>query len=247
MLLHGKKAVVTGASRGIGRAIAMSLAESGADILVNYTNDSAAAEKVCADIEKLGRQAIARRANIADPEQASSMIQFAVKQFGRVDILVNNAGITRDNLVVSLRDEDWDSVLSTNLKGAFNCVRAATRPMLKAKWGRIINISSIIAYTGNVGQANYAASKGGLIAFTKSVAQELGSRKITVNAIAPGYIETDMTQGLPESFREKMLSRIALGRLGRPEEIGSVAVFLASDAASYITGQTIIVDGGLVV
>lgn len=175
------------------------------------------------------------------------MIQFAVKQFGRVDILVNNAGITRDNLVVSLRDEDWDSVLSTNLKGAFNCVRAATRPMLKAKWGRIINISSIIAYTGNVGQANYAASKGGLIAFTKSVAQELGSRKITVNAIAPGYIETDMTQGLPESFREKMLSRIALGRLGRPEEIGSVAVFLASDAASYITGQTIIVDGGLVV
>ena len=247
MLLHGKKAVVTGASRGIGRAIAMSLAESGADILVNYTNDSAAAEKVCADIEKLGRQAIARRANIADPEQASSMIQFAVKQFGRVDILVNNAGIARDNLVVSLRDEDWDSVLSTNLKGAFNCVRAATRPMLKAKWGRIINISSIIAYTGNVGQANYAASKGGLIAFTKSVAQELGSRKITVNAIAPGYIETDMTQGLPESFREKMLSRIALGRLGRPEEIGSVAVFLASDAASYITGQTIIVDGGLVV
>jgi len=247
MLLHGKKAVVTGASRGIGRAIAMSLAESGADILVNYTNDSAAAEKVCADIEKLGRQAIARRANIADPEQASSMVQFAVKQFGRVDILVNNAGITRDNLVVSLRDEDWDSVLSTNLKGAFNCVRAATRPMLKAKWGRIINISSIIAYTGNVGQANYAASKGGLIAFTKSVAQELGSRKITVNAIAPGYIETDMTQGLPESFREKMLSRIALGRLGRPEEIGSVAVFLASDAASYITGQTIIVDGGLVV
>jgi 3-oxoacyl-[acyl-carrier protein] reductase len=247
MLLHGKKAVVTGASRGIGRAIAMSLAESGADILVNYTNDSAAAEKVCADIEKLGRQAIARRANIADPEQASSMVQFAVKQFGRVDILVNNAGIARDNLVVSLRDEDWDSVLSTNLKGAFNCVRAATRPMLKAKWGRIINISSIIAYTGNVGQANYAASKGGLIAFTKSVAQELGSRKITVNAIAPGYIETDMTQGLPESFREKMLSRIALGRLGRPEEIGSVAVFLASDAASYITGQTIIVDGGLVV
>ena len=247
MVLNGKKAVVTGASRGIGRAIAMSLAEAGADVLVNYTNNAEAAEKVCSDIEKLGRQAIAHRANIADPEQASSMIQFAVKQLGRVDILVNNAGITRDNLVAVLRDEDWDSVLSINLKGAFNCVRAVTRPMLKAKWGRIINISSIIAYTGNVGQANYAASKGGLIAFTKSVAQELGSRKITVNAIAPGYIETDMTQGLPEAFREKMLSRIALGRLGRPEEIGSVAVFLASDAASYITGQTIIVDGGLAV
>jgi 3-oxoacyl-[acyl-carrier protein] reductase len=225
----------------------MSLAEAGADVLVNYTNDAEAAEKVCSDIEKLGRQSIAHRANIADPEQASSMIQLAVKQLGRVDILVNNAGITRDNLVAVLRDEDWDSVLSINLKGAFNCVRAVTRPMLKAKWGRIINISSIIAYTGNVGQANYAASKGGLIAFTKSVAQELGSRKITVNAIAPGYIETDMTQGLPETFREKMLSRIALGRLGRPEEIGSVAVFLASDAASYITGQTIIVDGGLAV
>ncbi|HAG09895.1 MAG TPA: 3-oxoacyl-[acyl-carrier-protein] reductase [Desulfotomaculum sp.] len=247
MVLNGKKAVVTGASRGIGRAIAMSLAESGADVLVNFTNDAEAAEKVCSDIEKFGRQAIAYRANVADPEQASSMIQFAVKQLGRVDILVNNAGVTRDNLVVSLRDEDWDSVLSINLKGAFNCVRAVTRPMLKAKWGRIINISSIIAYTGNVGQANYAASKGGLIAFTKSVAQELGSRKITVNAIAPGYIETDMTQSLPEAFREKMLSRIALRRLGRPEEIGSVAVFLASDAASYITGQTIIVDGGIAV
>ncbi|HAU31588.1 MAG: 3-oxoacyl-(Acyl-carrier-protein) reductase [Desulfotomaculum sp. 46_296] len=247
MVLNGKKAVVTGASRGIGRAIAISLAESGADVLVNYTNDAEAAEKVCSDIKKLGRQAIAHRANVADPEQASSMIQFAVKQLGRVDILVNNAGVTRDNLVVSLRDEDWDSVLSINLKGAFNCVRAVIRPMLKAKWGRIINISSIIAYTGNVGQANYAASKGGLIAFTKSVAQELGSRKITVNAIAPGYIETDMTQSLPEAFREKMLSRIALGRLGRPEEIGSAAVFLASDAASYITGQTIIVDGGMAV
>ena len=229
----------------LGRAIAISLAESGADVLVNYTNDAEAAEKVCNDIEKLGRQAIAHRANVADSEQASSMIQFAVKQLGRVDILVNNAGITRDNLVVSLRDEDWDNVLSINLKGAFNCVRAVTRPMLKAKWGRIINISSIIAYTGNVGQANYAASKGGLIAFTKSVAQELGSRKITVNAIAPGYIETDMTQSLPEAFREKMLSRIALGRLGRPEEIGSAVVFLASDAASYITGQTLIVDGGM--
>ena len=247
MVLNGKKAVVTGASRGIGRAIAMSLAESGADVLVNYTNDIESAEKVCNDIEKLGRQAIAYRANVADSDQASSMIQLAVKQLGRVDILVNNAGITRDNLVAVLRDEDWDSVLSINLKGAFNCVRAVTRPMLKAKWGRIINISSIIAYTGNVGQANYAASKGGLIAFTKSVAQELGSRKITVNAIAPGYIETDMTQSLPEAFREKMLSRIALGRLGMPEEIGSVAVFLASDAASYITGQTIIVDGGMAV
>jgi len=247
MVLNGKKAIVTGASRGIGRAIAISLAESGADVLVNYTNDTEAAEKVCNDIEKLGRQAIAHRANVADSEQASSMIQLAVKQLGRVDILVNNAGITRDNLVAVLRDEDWDSVLSINLKGAFNCVRAVTRPMLKAKWGRIINISSIIAYTGNVGQANYAASKGGLIAFTKSVAQELGSRKITVNAIAPGYIETDMTQSLPEAFREKILSRISLGRLGRPEEIGSVAVFLASDAASYITGQTVIVDGGMAV
>ncbi|HAP93538.1 MAG TPA: 3-oxoacyl-[acyl-carrier-protein] reductase [Desulfotomaculum sp.] len=245
MALDGKRAVVTGASRGIGRAIALALAAGGADVLINYAQHDGAAEEVATAIQKLGRQAAAYQADVTDPVRASAMIQYAVKQFGGVDILVNNAGITRDNLVMLLRDEDWDSVLAVNLKGAFNCVRAVARSMLKARWGRIINISSVSGIVGNAGQANYAASKAGLIAFTKSVARELGSRNITVNAVAPGYIDTEMTRGLPEATKGKIVSQTALGRLGRPEEIAGVVVFLASQAASYITGQTIIVDGGM--
>jgi len=245
MALDGKRAVVTGASRGIGRAIALALAAGGADVLINYAQHDGAAEEVATAIQKLGRQAAVYQADVADPVRASAMIQYAVKQFGGVDILVNNAGITRDNLVMLLRDEDWDSVLAVNLKGAFNCVRAVARSMLKARWGRIINISSVSGIVGNAGQANYAASKAGLIAFTKSVARELGSRNITVNAVAPGYIDTEMTRGLPEATKGKIVSQTALGRLGRPEEIAGVVVFLASQAASYITGQTIIVDGGM--
>jgi len=245
MVLDGKRAIVTGASRGIGRAIALALAAGGADVLINYAQHDGAAEEVATAIRKLGRQAVVYQADVADPVRASAMIQYAVKQFGGVDILVNNAGITRDNLVMLLRDEDWDSVLAVNLKGAFNCVRAVARPMLKAKWGRIINVSSVSGIAGNAGQANYAASKAGLIAFTKSVARELGSRNITANAVAPGYIDTEMTRGLPEAAKEKMILKTALGRLGRAEEIAGVVVFLASQAASYITGQTIIVDGGM--
>lgn len=245
MVLDGKRAIVTGASRGIGRAIALALAAGGANVLVNYAQHDGAAGEVATAIRKLGRQAVAYQADVADPVQAAAMIQHAAKQFGGVDILVNNAGITRDNLVMLLRDEDWDSVLAVNLKGAFNCVRAVARPMLKAKWGRIINVSSVSGIAGNAGQANYAASKAGLIAFTKSVAQELGSRNITANAVAPGYIDTEMTRGLPEAAKEKMILKTALGRLGRAEEIAAVVVFLASQAASYITGQTIIVDGGM--
>lgn len=245
MVLDGKRAVVTGASRGIGRAIALALAAEGADVLINYAQHDGAAKEVATTIQKLGRQAMVYQADVADPVQASAMIQYAVKQFGGVDILVNNAGITRDNLVMLLRDEDWDSVLAVNLKGAFNCVRAVTRSMLKTRWGRIINISSVSGIVGNAGQANYAASKAGLIAFTKAVAQELGSRNITVNAVAPGYIDTEMTRDLPEATKGKMVSQTALGRLGRPEEIAAAVVFLASQAASYITGQTVVVDGGM--
>jgi len=245
MVLNGKKALVTGASRGIGRAVALALAEAGADVLVNFTRQARAAEEVAGQIKALGRQAFLYQADVADPAAAAAMVSFAQKQFGGLHILVNNAGVTRDNLVMLLRDEDWEQVLAVNLKGAFNCIRAAARPMLKARWGRIINISSVAGITGNAGQANYAASKGGLIALTKTVAKELGSRNITVNAVAPGFIVTEMTDRLPPDVKEKMLAQTALGRLGRPEEVAQAVVFLAGEAAGYITGQVIVVDGGL--
>ncbi|MGQ9825147.1 MAG: 3-oxoacyl-[acyl-carrier-protein] reductase [Desulfotomaculales bacterium] len=245
MVLNGKKALVTGASRGIGRAVALALAKAGADVAVNFNSQSEAAEEVVAKIRELGRQSVCFQANVADPKEVSEMVNFAQKELGQIDILVNNAGVARDNLVMLLKDEDWDATLETNLRGAFNCTRAVARHMLKARWGRIINISSVVGLMGNAGQANYAASKGGLIAFTKSVARELGSRNITVNAVAPGVIATEMTGALPAAAKERMLAQIALGRLGQPEEVASVVVFLASEAASYITGQVIVVDGGM--
>ncbi|WP_066639346.1 3-oxoacyl-[acyl-carrier-protein] reductase [Desulfolucanica intricata] len=246
MLLDGRVAVVTGASRGIGRAIAKALACEGADVVVNCAGKVEAAEEVAREITEMGRRSMVIRANVANSSEVAEMISSVLKTFGRLDILVNNAGITKDNLIMRMSEEDWDSVLDVNLKGAFNCTKAVTRPMLKARYGRIINISSVVGLSGNAGQANYAATKAGLIGFTKAMAKELGSRNITVNAVAPGFIETEMTKSLPDDIKQKMLEQISLGRFGNPDDVASTVVFLVSDKASYINGQVLAIDGGLV-
>lgn len=245
MVLNGRVAIVTGASRGIGRAVAVALAQRGAAVVVNYTSRADAAAQTAEAVKDAGGRALVYRANVADPGEAAELVKATLNEFGRVDILVNNAGITRDNLILRMKDEDWDVVLGVNLKGAFNCTRAAARSMVKNHYGRIINISSVVGLTGNSGQANYCAAKAGLIGFTKAMAKELGSRNITVNAVAPGFITTEMTSSLPEEMKEKMLAQVPLKRFGGPEEVAGVVAFLASDAAGYITGQTITVDGGM--
>jgi 3-oxoacyl-[acyl-carrier protein] reductase len=244
-MLNGKTALVTGASRGIGRAIALQLAEAGADVAVNYAGNEAAAGEVVQAIEALGRKALKIRANVASAAETDEMVKQTLEAFGKIDILVNNAGITRDNLIMRMKEEEFDEVIGTNLKGVFNCVKAVTRPMMKQRYGRIINISSVVGVLGNAGQANYVAAKAGVIGLTKSAARELASRNITVNAVAPGFIETDMTDKLPADLREQMLGQIPLAKLGKPEEVARVVRFLASDDASYMTGQTIHVDGGM--
>jgi len=243
--LEGQNALVTGASRGIGRSIALALAEAGANVAVNYAGNEQAAARVVAEIEALGVKAYAVKAHVGNGEQFEGMVKGVLDAWGKIDILVNNAGITRDNLIMRMKEEEFDEVIETNLKGVFNGIKAVTRPMMKQRSGRIINISSVVGTLGNPGQANYVAAKAGVIGLTKSSARELASRGITVNCIAPGFIETDMTDQLSEELREGMLKGIPLARLGQPEEIGKVAVFLASDSASYMTGQTLHVDGGM--
>ena len=246
MLLDGKTALVTGASRGIGRAIALCLAAEGARVAINYAGNVKAAEEVKASVEAAGGTAILCQADIADSAAVEAMVAAVAKEFGTIDILVNNAGITRDTLLMRMKDEDFAKVLDTNLKGVFYCTKAVSKLMMKKRAGRIVNMASVIGLVGNAGQANYAAAKAGVIGFSKSVAKELASRGITVNVVAPGFIGTDMTAGLPESVKEKMLTDIPLGRMGEPEDVANAVLFLASDQASYITGQVVNVDGGMV-
>lgn len=243
-----RAAVVTGSSRGIGRAIAEKLADAGYDVCVNCSSESGleAIRELAEHLRSAyGVGAIARVANVADPDQAKGLIEAAFEEFGRIDVLVNNAGITRDGLLARMKDEDFDAVIDVNLKGTFNCCRAAAQRMMKQRYGRIVNMSSVVGVFGNAGQANYAASKAGIIGLTKSLAREVASRNVTVNAIAPGFIETDMTRAMSEKAREAALSRIASKRLGQPEDVANAVAFLASDAAGYITGQVIGVDGGI--
>ncbi len=246
MNLENKIAIVTGASRGIGRAIALELAQRGARVVVNYHRSAEAAAEVVATIEAAGGQATAVQADVGDFEQAAGLIQAALDAFGHVDILVNNAGTTHDQLLMLMKEEDWDDVLRTNLKSMFNCCKAVARLMVRQRWGRIINISSISGIVGQGGQTNYAASKAGVIGFTKSLAKELGSRNITVNVVAPGFVPTDLTADLPEELKQKIIEMTPLRRMGRPEEIAYAVVFLASDEASFTTGEILTVDGGLV-
>ena len=246
MTLVGKVALVTGGSRGIGRAIALKLAENGADVAINYAGNTAAAEEVKAAIEQMGRKALLIQCSVADTDGVQAMVNQVVKELGRLDILVNNAGITRDGLLMRMKEADWDDVMNTNLKGVYNCSKAVMRTMMKQKSGRIVNMASVVGEMGNAGQANYAAAKAGVIGFTKSLAKEVASRGITVNGIAPGFIATDMTSVLSDDQKAEMARTIPLGRAGQPEDVANAVLFLASEGAAYITGQVLNVDGGMV-
>ena len=244
--LTGKVAVVTGASRGIGRAIALRLAQEGAAVVINYNGSKERAQEVKTEIESAGGTAQIMQCDVADAASCDEMFQTIIKEFGRIDILVNNAGITRDGLLMKMAEEDFDAVIDTNLKGTFHCIRAVSRQMLRQRSGRIINLSSVSGVLGNAGQANYSASKAGIIGLTKSAARELASRNINVNAIAPGFVDTDMTITLSDKVKEGAKGQIPLGRFGKPEEVAELALFLSSEKSDYITGQVINIDGGMV-
>lgn len=246
-MLNGKIALVTGAAKGIGRAIALALAAEGAVVVVNYNGSREQAEQTVEEIKALGADGCAYQCNVADTEAALAMVKEVTARYGRLDILVNNAGVTRDNLIMKMSEEDFDAVINANLKGCFNTIKAASRQMLKQRAGRIINITSVSGILGNAGQANYAASKAGIIGLTKTMARELASRGITVNGVAPGFVDTDMTQKLPDSVKETATAQIPLGHFGKPEDIANMVAYLASEKAAYITGQIIRVDGGMAI
>lgn len=246
LMLKGKSALVTGASRGIGKAIALELAKQGANVAVNYAGSKAKAQAVVEEIELLGVKAFKVQADVANEANVKDMVKEVISQFGAIDILVNNAGITRDNLLMRMKEEEFDQVINTNLKGVFTCTKAVTRSMMKQRSGKIVNVSSIVGVSGNPGQANYVAAKAGVIGLTKSTAKELASRNIFVNAVAPGFIATDMTDELTEDQRAGMLAMIPLGKLGQAEDVAKVVRFLASDDSNYMTGQTLHIDGGMV-
>ena len=245
MKLAGKSALVTGASRGIGREIALELARQGANVAVNYSGSQAKAFEVVSEIQALGREAFAVQCDVSNPDSVSAMVKETIERFGTVDILVNNAGVTKDNLLMRMKETEWDDVININLKGVFLCTKAVTRQMMKQRSGRIINISSIVGASGNPGQANYVAAKAGVIGLTKTSAQEFASRGITVNAVAPGFITTDMTEKLTDEVKQAMLAQIPLATFGEPRDISNVVVFLASEDSKYITGQTLHVNGGM--
>ncbi len=246
MQLDGKVALVTGGSRGIGKAIALMLASRGADVIINYAGNAEAAAATEAELKAFGHKTLAIKADVADNAACAAMIEQVVQEFGHLDILINNAGITRDGLLLRMKEADWDAVLNTNLKSVYNCTKAAVKYMMKARYGRIVSISSVVGLIGNAGQTNYAAAKAGILGFTKAAAKEVGSRGITINAVAPGFIDTDMTKNLPEKVVANMKAAIPLARLGEPEDIAKAVAFLVSDDAAYITGQTLHVDGGMV-
>mgnify|MGYP001093517174 FL=1 len=245
MNFTGKTAIVTGGSRGIGRAVCLELAAGGANVVFCYAGNDAAAHKTAQDVEAAGGRALALRCDVSDAAQVDALVSAAEERFGRIDILVNNAGITRDNLLLRMSEAEFDMVVAANLKGAFLCMKAVSKRMLKQRCGRIVNLSSVVGLRGNAGQVNYAASKAGIIGMTKSLAKELASRGVTVNAVAPGFIETDMTAALSESARSAAQGSIPMGRLGTPEDVAKAVAFLAGDDAAYITGQVLAVDGGM--
>jgi 3-oxoacyl-[acyl-carrier protein] reductase len=242
---RGRVAIVTGGGRGIGRAVAVRLAEEGASVAISYRKDAAAAEEAAAAVRAAGVECEIFKGDVASPEDVQALFKGVGDAFGRVDIVINNAGITRDNIMLRMKEEEFDDVLRTNLGGTYLCTRAALRPMVRARWGRIVNVSSVVGLVGNAGQANYAASKAGIIGFTKSVAREVAQRGITANAIAPGYVETELTGSLPEDVKGRIRNQVPLGRFGEAEEVAEVVAFLAGEGAGYVTGQTIAVDGGM--